>query len=147
MAGLRLFVISLIVLGIECAIGCNDTIYDRCKLIKDLNDVGVVGIKNYTVADYLCVIHHASGYDTSLHSSESEYGIFQIASLYWCDDGKTVGRMNLCGVKCSELLDKDISKDLKCFARIVRDPKGLEAWNAWAEFCQGKDLSQYITGC
>ncbi|KAG8566469.1 hypothetical protein GDO81_013265 [Engystomops pustulosus] len=101
MAGLRLFVISLIVLGIECAIGCNDTIYDRCKLIKDLNDVGVVGIKNYTVADYLCVIHHASGYDTSLHSSESEYGIFQIASLYWCDDGKTVGRMNLCGVKCS----------------------------------------------
>lgn len=95
----------------------------------------------------VCLANYISGYDTSLHTSNSEYGLFQINNEYWCDDGKTLGRMNLCGVQCSELLDKNITNDLQCVGRIVKDPKGLKAWSVYSTECEGKDLSEFTDGC
>ncbi|XP_075702379.1 lysozyme C-like [Rhinoderma darwinii] len=146
MAMRGLFIVSLLVLAIDCVVLNYDAFYDRCKLIQELNDAGVVGIKGYTVGDYVCLVKHISGYDSSLHTSDSEYGIFQINSWWWCDDGKTVGRKNLCGVQCSELLDKNITNDIQCFARILKDPNGLEAWSVWPTKCQDKDLSEFTRG-
>ncbi|XP_075134496.1 lysozyme C-like [Leptodactylus fuscus] len=136
----RVFIFSLFVLGCDC-------IYDKCKLIQELNNAGVVGIKNYTLGDYLCLINAISGYDNSLHVSASEYGIFQINCLHWCDDNKTVGRKNLCGVQCSELLDENLIDDIQCFARILKNPDGISAWYAWPTKCEGKDNSKFTSGC
>nr|DBA22272.1 TPA: hypothetical protein GDO54_013311 [Pyxicephalus adspersus] len=85
--------------------------------------------------------------DTSQHFSSTEYGMLQINSFWWCDDKETKGRKNLCGVLCEDLLDDDITDDLLCLKRIVKDPKGLKAWIPWTENCEGKDLSQYTKGC
>ncbi|XP_040185698.1 lysozyme C-1-like isoform X2 [Rana temporaria] len=121
---------------------------DRCTFIKELEKVpGLIGSKDYTAGDYVCLAHHISGYDISLHNSPTEYGIMQINSYYWCDDGKTPGRKNLCGISCKDLLDSNMNDDLECVKRIVQDPNGLEAWPAWTEKCKGQDLTPYTDGC
>ncbi|XP_069809835.1 lysozyme C-like [Dendropsophus ebraccatus] len=147
MVAQRLFVISLLALVVHCTVVQYDAVYDRCKLIEELNKAGIVGIKGYTMGDYVCLAKRISGYDTSLHTSATEFGLFQINSFWWCDDGKTLERKNLCGVQCSDLLDKNITNDIQCFARIMKDPKGLDAWPVWSTECKGKDLSEFTNGC
>ncbi|XP_077316097.1 lysozyme C-like isoform X1 [Lithobates pipiens] len=121
---------------------------DRCTFIDELEKVpDLIGYKEYTAGDYVCLAHHISGFDRSLHNSLTEYGIMQLNSYWWCDDGKTPGRKNLCGIKCKALLDSNIKDDLQCFKRVLQDPNGLEAWPAWTEKCKGQDLSQYTDGC
>ncbi|KAM4691928.1 lysozyme C-like [Rhinophrynus dorsalis] len=119
----------------------------RCAVAEAIRNGGVIGIKGYTLGDYMCLVHHASAYDTSLHNSVSEYGIFQINSYWWCDDGRTPGRKNLCGIPCTRLLNSDITDDVRCLKRIVRDPNGLGAWSVWRNNCRGNDLSYYTGWC
>ena len=43
-----------------------------------------------------------SKYETHNYRKKlSSYGIFQISSKYWCDDGHTPGASNGCGIPCS----------------------------------------------
>uniref|UniRef100_A0A6I8RJ71 MGC89221 protein n=1 Tax=Xenopus tropicalis TaxID=8364 RepID=A0A6I8RJ71_XENTR len=95
----------------------------------------------------VCLAYQASRYDTSLNRSPTEYGIFQINSYWWCDDGRTVGRKNLCGMSCRSLLNSNIGDDVRCLRRIVRDPNGLDAWSVWTRYCKGRDLSSYASWC
>ncbi|XP_053309294.1 lysozyme C-1-like [Spea bombifrons] len=125
----------------------NCWVIDKCALAQKLKEGGVIGIKNYKLEDYLCLAHYASGYDTSMHTSRTEYGIFQINSFWWCTDGKTIGRKNICGMRCSDLLDEDVTDDIRCLNRIVREPKGLESWIPWEVSCKGKDVSSFSDGC
>ncbi|XP_040185699.1 sperm acrosome-associated protein 5-like isoform X3 [Rana temporaria] len=115
---------------------------DRCTFIKELEKVpGLIGSKDYTAGDYVCLAHYISGYETSLHNSPTAYGILQINSE-WCDDSSN----NWCGIQCKALLDRNINDDLWCLLRVVQGP-GLEAWSVWREKCKGQDLSQYTDGC
>ncbi|XP_053550559.1 lysozyme C [Bombina bombina] len=129
------------------ALAGNSFALDRCSVVRALRNGGVVGIKGYTLGDYVCLVHYASYYDEYLNRSPSEYGIFQINSYWWCDDGRTVGRKNLCGVPCRNLLGDYLGDDIRCLKRIVRDPKGLGAWSVWRNNCQGRDLSRFTRGC
>ncbi|XP_053309698.1 sperm acrosome-associated protein 5-like [Spea bombifrons] len=119
---------------------------DRCALVNKLREANLT-VKGYTVEDYTCMAYYMSRYDTSLHVSRSEYGVFQINSYWWCYDGETPGRKNLCGLDCTKLLDADIEDDIKCLERIVSDPNGLSAWSDWGKNCEGKDLSNFTAGC
>ncbi|OCT59997.1 lysozyme C [Xenopus laevis] len=129
------------------ALAGNSWALDRCSVVRAIRRGGVVGIKGYTLGDYVCLAYHASRYDTSLNRSPTEYGIFQINSYWWCDDGKTPRRKNLCGLPCKNLLNTNISDDVKCLKTIVSDPNGLGAWNAWKNNCKGKNVSSYVRGC
>ncbi|XP_063281598.1 lysozyme C, milk isozyme-like [Pelobates fuscus] len=120
---------------------------DKCTLAEELRNGSIVGYKQYTVEDYLCMALYTSDLDTSLHSSPSEYGIFQINSYWWCNDGRTVARKNLCGVLCRDFLDDNVKDDIKCLRRIVREPNGLEAWDGYKMHCKGKDLSYLTSEC
>ncbi|XP_075033291.1 lysozyme C II-like [Mixophyes fleayi] len=129
------------------AIATTSLALDRCTVVRALRNGNVVGIKRYTLEDYVCLVHFASYYDHTLNRSPSEYGIFQINSYWWCDDGYTYGRKNLCGVSCRALLNTNLSDDIRCLRRIVRDPNGLDAWSVYTRNCKGRDLRLYTRGC
>ncbi|KAM4606869.1 lysozyme C II-like, partial [Discoglossus pictus] len=72
---------------------------DKCLIVEALRR-GNVEIKGYTMEDYLCLAEQASNYNIQLTNGQ-DYGLYQINSYWWCDDGRTVGRKNLCGIPCS----------------------------------------------
>ncbi|XP_066444183.1 lysozyme C II-like [Eleutherodactylus coqui] len=120
---------------------------DKCTVMQKIRASGLVGMKGYRLGDYMCVFYYTSYYDTRLNNSPTEYGMCQIASKWWCDDGRTPSPRNLCGKKCSDFLNDDITDDLQCVKRIVADPNGLGAWSAWKISCQGRNNYQFETGC
>ncbi|XP_053318730.1 lysozyme C-like [Spea bombifrons] len=98
----------------------------------------------------VCLAKHESDYSTTAindNGPSRDYGIFQINSKWWCDDGKTPGSKNACGISCQRLLDDNILDDIECAKRVVSDPNGMGAWVAWRKKCKGKDLSPYTAGC
>ncbi|XP_056404710.1 lysozyme C-1-like [Hyla sarda] len=120
---------------------------NQCRILQAVRSSGIAGYKEYSEEDYVCLAWYASNYDTKFNRSPTEYGAFQINSKYWCDDGKTPGRKNLCGMPCRDLLDENLADDLKCVTRIVQDPKGLDAWEPWTENCKGQNISRFTEGC
>ncbi|KAG8566465.1 hypothetical protein GDO81_013263, partial [Engystomops pustulosus] len=129
------------------AIAASSLALDRCSVLRAVKASGVVGIKGSTAGDYVCLAYYASGYNPSLNRSPTEYGMFQINSYWWCDDGKTPGRKNICRVRCKDLLNNNLKDDLACVKRIVQDPNGLNAWVPWKQNCKGKNLNKFTTGC
>nr|XP_013014604.1 lysozyme C, spleen isozyme-like [Cavia porcellus] len=100
----------------------------------------------------MCLIKWESNYNTRVKnynpgSKSTDYGIFQINSRYWCNDGKTPRAVNGCGISCNVLLQDDITHAVACAKRVVRDPLGIKAWVAWRNRCQNRDVSQYVSGC
>ncbi|CAO2582261.1 Lysozyme C-2 [Lemmus lemmus] len=54
----------------------------------------------------VCLAQHESNYNTRATNynpgdQSTDYGIFQINSRYWCNDGKTPRAVNACGISCS----------------------------------------------
>ncbi|XP_068118797.1 lysozyme C-like [Hyperolius riggenbachi] len=129
------------------ALAAGSLALDKCTVLDALRNSDVIGIKGYTLEDFMCMVHHASFYDHTLNRSPPEYGIFQINSYWWCNDGYTRGRKNLCGVSCNALLNTDLSDDIRCLKRILRDPNGLGAWSVWTRHCRGRSLGSYTSGC
>ncbi|XP_042309917.1 lysozyme C-like [Sceloporus undulatus] len=123
---------------------------ERCKLARELKRHGFNGFLRSTVADWVCLVAHESNYNTSAIKDKGHshnYGLFQINSKEWCDDGKTSGAQNACHIKCSKFLNDDIEDDSKCVKKIALKAHGLSAWPGWKEHCKGKDLSKYVKGC
>ncbi|VFV42645.1 lysc_phovi ame: full=lysozyme c ame: [Lynx pardinus] len=127
-------------------------IFQRCELAKTLKRLGMDGFKGVSLATWMCVAKWESDYNTRATnynpgSRSTDYGIFQINSRYWCNDGKTPHAENACHVSCSELLQDNISQAVKCAKRVVSDPQGIKAWVAWKTHCRNKDVSQYVRNC
>ncbi|KAM4606870.1 lysozyme C-like [Discoglossus pictus] len=119
---------------------------DRCTLVKELRKTCTKSIKGATIEDLVCVAYYASRYNTSMHVRDTEVGIFQMSTFWWCDDEKTPGRKNLCGLPCTDLLDTNITDDIKCVIRAMED-SGLNSWQPWTKNCKGKNLTQFTDGC
>ncbi|XP_001362553.1 lysozyme C [Monodelphis domestica] len=127
-------------------------VYERCELARILKQNGMDGYRGISLANWVCLAKWESNYNTRVTNYNSrdrstDYGIFQINSRYWCNDGKTPRAVNACGISCRDLLTDNISKAITCAKRVVRDPSGIRAWVAWRNRCQGKNLSSYIQGC
>ncbi|XP_078468343.1 lysozyme C-1/C-2-like [Lampetra planeri] len=120
-------------------------VFARCELAKALYDMGV---GKASLGDWVCLAFAESSYSTAAThrnpNGSTDYGIFQINSKWWCDNG-TKGH-NACQVKCSELLEDDITKSVAC-AKLIVQQQGLKAWYGWKSKCQGKDVSVYVQGC
>ncbi|XP_072511449.1 lysozyme C-like isoform X2 [Notamacropus eugenii] len=69
-----------------------------------------------------------------------------INSHYWCDDDKTPRATNECRVQCSELLEDNLVKAVRCIKQIV-DEQGITGWVGWKNYCEEHNLSRYLEGC
>ncbi|KAM4881725.1 lysozyme C-like [Thomomys bottae] len=126
--------------------------FERCELARTLKQGGMDGYRGINLANWMCLARWESGYNTQATNynpgdRSTDYGIFQINSRYWCNDGKTPRAVNACGIPCSALLQDDITQAITCAKRVVRDPQGIRAWVAWRQHCQNRDVSEYIRGC
>ncbi|XP_076967494.1 lysozyme C-like [Tamandua tetradactyla] len=127
-------------------------IYERCEFARALKARGMDGFRGISLPNWVCLARWESGYNTravnyNRGDRSTDYGIFQINSRYWCNDGKTPGAVNACGIPCSALLQDDISQAVACAKRVVSDPQGIRAWVAWRSRCQNQDLTPYVRGC
>uniref|UniRef100_A0A8C2N5X8 lysozyme n=1 Tax=Cricetulus griseus TaxID=10029 RepID=A0A8C2N5X8_CRIGR len=127
-------------------------VYERCEFARTLKSHGMDSYRGISLANWVCLAQHESNYNTQATNynrkdQSTDYGIFQINSRYWCNDGKTPRAVNACGIPCSVLLQDDITQAMECAKRVVRDPQGIRAWVAWRDHCQNRDLTQYIQGC
>uniref|UniRef100_A0A8C3CHR9 lysozyme n=1 Tax=Cairina moschata TaxID=8855 RepID=A0A8C3CHR9_CAIMO len=130
--------------------GTQGRIIPRCELVKILRNHSFEGFVGKTVADWVCLVQHQSNYNTHAFRDEGksrDYGIFQINSKYWCDDGKTPGTSNTCHINCSKFLDDNIEDDIRCAKIIAKEARGLKRWVAWKKHCKGKKLDSYVKGC
>ncbi|XP_036384561.1 lysozyme C-like [Megalops cyprinoides] len=125
-------------------------VFERCELARRLKQAGMDGYRGVSLGDWVCLAKWESGYNTQATNrntdGSTDYGIFQINSRWWCNDGR-IRTQNACHISCSQLLSSDISVAIECAKRVVRDPNGIRAWVAWRNRCQGHDVRQYIAGC
>ncbi|XP_075771034.1 lysozyme C-like [Pelodiscus sinensis] len=147
MKSLLLFGLPLLLLLAVAPPGCRGVRIDRCKLIRMLKKHGMEGFVGKTVADWVCLVQHESNYNTNVVSPTRDYGIFQINSRYWCNDGRTKKPPNVCRMPCSKLLDNNIEDDIRCAKIIAKQSNGLTPWVAWRRRCKGKNLKPYVKGC
>ncbi|XP_062906340.1 lysozyme C-like [Mobula hypostoma] len=133
----------------------NAKVYERCELARTLKKFGMDGYERYSLANWVCMAFYESHYNTTAINHNrwhgqivsTDYGIFQINSKWWCNDGVTKGAKNLCNIPCSRLLNDYLGDDCQCAKRIVKDSKGMGAWVAWDRYCKGKDVSRFVRGC
>ncbi|MXQ97725.1 hypothetical protein E5288_WYG011612 [Bos mutus] len=117
---------ALIILGfLFLSVAVQGKVFERCELARTLKKLGLDGYKGVSLANWLCLTKWESSYNTKATnynpSSEStDYGIFQINSKWWCNDGKTPNAVDGCHVSCSELMENDIAKAVACAKHIVR---------------------------
>ncbi|XP_023057414.1 lysozyme C [Piliocolobus tephrosceles] len=144
---------ALIILGLVLlSVTVQGKIFERCELAKTLKKLGLDDYKGVSLANWVCLAKWESGYNTEATNynpgdESTDYGIFQINSRYWCNNGKTPGAVDACHISCSALLQNDIADAVACAKRVVSDPQGIRAWVAWKKHCEGKDVSQYVEGC
>ncbi|XP_045081289.1 lysozyme C II-like [Coregonus clupeaformis] len=126
-------------------------VFDRCELARALKASGMDGFAGNSLPNWVCLSKWESSYNTQATNrntdGSTDYGIFQINSRYWCDDGRTPRAKNVCGIRCSQLLTDDITVAIRCAKRVVLDPDGIGAWVGWRNHCQYRDLSSYVAGC
>ncbi|EDM16625.1 rCG48647, isoform CRA_b [Rattus norvegicus] len=144
---------ALLVLGfLLLSASVQAKVFKHCELARILRSSALAGYRGVSLENWMCMAQHESNFDTEAINYNStdqstDYGIFQINSRYWCNDGKTPRAVNACGIPCSALLQDDITQAIQCAKRVVRDPQGIRAWVAWQRHCQNRDLSGYIRNC
>ncbi|TDH01731.1 hypothetical protein EPR50_G00165700 [Perca flavescens] len=128
----------------------NAKLYQRCEWARVLKANGMDGYRSISLADWVCLSKWESSYSTTAinHNTDgsTDYGIFQINSRWWCNDGLTPTK-NACNINCRELLTDNVGVAINCAKRVVRDPAGISAWVGWRNHCQNRDLSSYLAGC
>ncbi|XP_058863042.1 SLAM family member 8-like isoform X1 [Acipenser ruthenus] len=109
-----------------------------------------VSVTPFEYCPGVCLAYYESGYNTAAVNrntdGSTDYGIFQINSRWWCSNGVT-SSSNACHISCSKLLTSDISDDIECAKRVVRDPNGIGAWVAWRNHCKGRNMDSWVVGC
>ncbi|XP_004632212.1 lysozyme C [Octodon degus] len=143
-----LFVLGLLVLSVTV----QGKVYERCELARILKNLGMDGYHGVSLANWMCLAKWESDYNTKATNynpgdESTDYGIFQINSRYWCNNGRTPRAVNACGISCSALLQDNIAEAVTCAKRVVRDPQGIRAWMAWRSHCQNQDVAKYVQGC
>nr|ABY84356.1 c-type lysozyme [Solea senegalensis] len=125
-------------------------VFERCEWARKLRSHGMDGVGGYNLANWVCLTKGESDYNTRATNRNTDgsidYGIFQMNSRYWCNNGQGP-TSNACGISCSELLKDDVTAAIRCVKRVVQDPNGIRAWVAWVRHCEGRDLSSYVRGC
>ncbi|XP_057342559.1 lysozyme C-like [Manis pentadactyla] len=143
---------ALLILGfLLLSVTVHGKVFERCELARTVKRLGLDGFKGVSLANWMCLMKWESNYNTrainyNRPSKSTDYGIFQINSRYWCEDGKTPRSVNACHIPCSALLKDDITQAVTCAKRVVSE-QGIKAWVAWRSHCQNRDVSKYVRNC
>uniref|UniRef100_A0A8C8YKL9 Lysozyme C n=1 Tax=Prolemur simus TaxID=1328070 RepID=A0A8C8YKL9_PROSS len=98
---------ALLLLGlVVLSVTVQGKIYERCELARTMKRQGMDGYRGISLANWMCLARWESNYNTRATNynpgdQSTDYGIFQINSRYWCNDGKTPRAVNACGIPCS----------------------------------------------
>uniref|UniRef100_UPI00398EB3EA lysozyme C-1-like n=1 Tax=Pristiophorus japonicus TaxID=55135 RepID=UPI00398EB3EA len=125
-------------------------VYEKCELARVIRDSGLDGYRGYSLANWMCLVQHESSYNTRVvgrnrrdgRTVSSDYGLFQISSIRWCDDGRTENlknsknSKNVCGKSCDDFINDNITDDIQCAKRMVT-PQGMNAWYSFLK-CQSR---------
>ncbi|XP_072513942.1 lysozyme C [Salminus brasiliensis] len=128
---------------------CESRRLGRCEVARIFKDQGLDGFEGFGLGNYVCMAFWESKWKTHKVRDSDEvgkdYGIFQINSFKWCEDG-TRGGKNLCKVPCGDLLNDDLRASVEC-AKLIVKTDGLKSWDTWEKFCNGRKLSRWLKGC
>lgn len=122
--------------------------YTRCELAKELYVVHNIPLNQLPV--WVCIAGNTSNYKTGQSHPLIGYGIFGISGKFWCSRNE---EQKQCRVKCSDLLDGDITDDVACAKYIYARHKiiqgdGFLAWDAYKSICRDNPkIEQFIEGC
>ncbi|XP_071051658.1 uncharacterized protein [Onthophagus taurus] len=119
-------------------------IYDHCELANEL--LNKYNFPQDQIATWVCIAYKESSYNTAAKSQDGhDFGLFQIDNTYWCSPPGTG-----CGVSCDQLLNDDISDDVKCVKTIydVTQQETGNGFSAWATYPMCQDnVNSYTDGC
>lgn len=129
-------------------------IFEKCELAAALENKHKMPRDD--VKSWVCIAQYESTFNTEAINQANwdgskDYGLFQLNNKYWCGDdyGK-----NECKMACSDLLDDDLTDDLACIKKIIKDTEawkgkgtGLTAWVAYVNRCENKNLDEYMAEC
>lgn len=130
-------IILLVTLG-------NCKVFNNCELSRTLINYG---LPRHQIATWVCIAFKESSYNTqAINHSSNCYGLFQISQQYWCSPGAG------CGLSCTNLIDDDISDDVKCVKTIFREferirGNGFLAWETYPHCADYNTARTYIEGC
>ncbi|XP_026860192.2 lysozyme C [Electrophorus electricus] len=128
---------------------CESRRLSRCEVVRIFKQQGLEGFEGFNLGNYVCMAYWESKWKTHKVRDSSEmgkdYGIFQINSFKWCEDG-TVGGKNLCKLPCGALLNDNLKASIDCLKLIVRR-EGLKSWDTWDNYCNGRKMSRWVRGC
>ncbi|CAG0880485.1 unnamed protein product [Darwinula stevensoni] len=121
-------------------------VYERCELARELYYEH--GFIRSTLGNWVCLIYHESGYNTSQlkgpgSGGSYDHGLFSIYDGFWCFPP---GDFADCDVACEDLRNDDITDDVGC-ARFIWDNEGFMAWHGWQENCMGTDVNSWVSDC
>ncbi|KAK9953270.1 hypothetical protein ABG768_017275 [Culter alburnus] len=108
---------------------CESRRLGRCEVVNIFKAEGLDGFEGFSLGNYVCTAYWESRFKTHrvrTADTGKDYGIFQINSFKWCDDG-TEGGKNLCGMPCSDLLKDDLKASVEC-AKLIVKTDGLKSW-------------------
>lgn len=119
--------------------------FKRCEFLENLESKHSIGRLEAVI--WTCLAERLTSIDTNktVGMDEKYYGLFQVNEKYWCSKGASG-----CGIECSQLLDDDISDDLKCAQLIFNETKkisenGFSAWPTY-EGCRGEEET-FLKSC
>ncbi|XP_038657284.1 lysozyme C-2-like [Scyliorhinus canicula] len=120
-------------------------VYEKCELARIFQGSGL-NDHYKSVGHWVCLAETESGFNTGAKAGNL-YGIFQIYGGDWCDDGTSQFSKNLCGISCNNLLDNDITDDIRCAIIVSQAHVGMEAWRGWLRNCGSRDVSHFLDDC
>lgn len=122
-AKMRVLLFLFVVLSFE-NIFCK--VYDECDLAEELYKKH--NVSRNEIYKHFCII---ANYDTSTATKHGFLGIYRIGMKWWCGQDVPGGK---CNIKCSDLLDDDISDDVACMKEILEE-HGLQGWQKSKKDC------------
>jgi hypothetical protein len=123
-----------------CVCAASAKSFTQCELSEELQNVHHLTVDE--ARNLICIAQKFSRLHTNIIGGDL-YGIFQI-NQKWCGHKKAGGE---CNIKCNDLLDDDISDDVRCAQKVIAKVGMQHAWRI--EKTQGcrKELKNLETNC
>lgn len=114
---MRVFIVLFLILHFEAAFS---KVFEVCEFAEELHKRHNIPQKE--IFKHFCIA--GNNLDTTKSTETGYVGIYGVGSKWWCGQNEAGGG---CNIKCSNLLDDDITDDVECM-QVIFDNQGLFAW-------------------